>query len=160
MTNKTIDCNFVNGFCIDNVTDNRRYRSKTYAEVVPGTPNASGLNVEMKDAKINEVVHQNKEGINLTYILENLLRDNSGIPLETLSPPKICTDTSLSGNTSNVLCTLEDLYNQDFLKSFDDIEKPAQRPEGKTNDSIQNKTSVTTGNLDYLDISVQRPSST
>ena len=34
----------------------------------------------MKDAKINEVVHQNKEGINLTYILENLLRDNSSIP--------------------------------------------------------------------------------
>ena len=107
----------------------------------------------MRDTEINEVPHKNKEGINLTSIFENLLRDNSSIPQETLSPPKICTDTSLSGNTSNVLCTSENLDNQDFeflniledlLKSSDDFEKPVERAEGKTNDSIQNKTSIIT----------------
>ena len=54
---------------------------------------------------------------------------------------------------SNVSCAWENLNNQDFeflniledlLKSPDDIEKPVERAEGKTNDSIQNKTSVTT----------------
>ena len=59
----------------------------------------------MKDTKTNELPHKDKEGINLTSIFENRLRDNSSIPQETLSPPKICTDTSLLGNTSNVLCT-------------------------------------------------------
>ena len=106
----------MNGLCVDNVTDNRRYRKKasqTYAEVVSETPNAteSKCNVEMKDTMINEVPHKNKEGINLTSIFENLLRDNSSIPQEILSPPKICTDTSLSGNTSNVLCTSKNLDN-------------------------------------------------
>ena len=146
----------MNGLCVDNVTYNRRYRkkaSKTYAKVVSGTPNTTDLNVEMKDTKINEVPHKNKEGIILTSIFENLLRDNSSIPQETLSPPKICTDTSLSGNTSNVLCTSENLDNQDIeflniledlLKPSDNFEKPVERAEGKTNDSIQNKTSVTT----------------
>ena len=51
-----------------------------------------------------------------------------------------------------MLCTSENLDNQDFmflniledfLKYSDDIEKPAERAEGKTNDSFQNKTSVT-----------------
>ena len=156
LINETIDCNLVNGLCVDNVTDNRRYRkkaSKTYAEVVSGTPNATDSNVEMKDTKTNEVPHKDKEGINLTSIFENRLRDNSSIPQETLSPPKICTDTSLSGNTSNVLCTSENLDNQDFeflniledlLKSSDNFEKPVERAEGKTNDSIQNKTSIIT----------------
>ena len=44
LINETIDCNLVNGLCVDNVTDNRRYRkkaSKTYAEVVSETPNAT-----------------------------------------------------------------------------------------------------------------------
>ena len=100
----------------------------------------------MKDTEINEVPHKNKEAINLISIFENLLRDNSIIPQETLSPPKICTNTSLSENTSNVLCTSENLDNQDFefvdiledlLKSFDDIEKPVERAEGNINDSIQ-----------------------
>ena len=117
------------------------------------TPNTTDLNVEMKDTKINEVPHKNKADINLTFIFENLLRDNSSIPQETLSPPKISTHTSLSGNTSKVLCTSENLDNQDFeflniledlLKSSDDIEKPVERAEGKINDSTQNKTSVTT----------------
>ena len=75
MINKTIDCNLVNSFCVDNVTDNHRYRkkaSKTYAEVVSGTPNATDFYVEMKDIKVNEVPHKNKEGINLTSIFENL----------------------------------------------------------------------------------------
>ena len=40
--------------------------------------------------------HKDKEGTNLTSIFENLLRDHSSIPQETLSPPEICTDTSLS----------------------------------------------------------------
>ena len=65
----------------------------------------------MGDIEINEVPHKNKEGINLTSIFENLLRDNSSIPQEILSPPKICTDISLSGNTSNVLCTSKNLDN-------------------------------------------------
>ena len=46
--NETIDCNLVNDLCIDNVTENRRYRkkaSKTYAVVVSGTPNATDVNV-------------------------------------------------------------------------------------------------------------------
>ena len=107
----------------------------------------------MKDTEINEVPHKNKEAINLISIFENLLRDNSIIPQETLSPPKICTNTSLSENTSNVLCTSENLDNQDFefvdiledlLKSFDDIEKPVERAEGNINNSIQNKAFVTT----------------
>ena len=49
LINETIDCNLVNGLCVDNVTDNRRYRkkaSKTYAEVVSGIPNATDINVE------------------------------------------------------------------------------------------------------------------
>ena len=49
LINETIDCNLVNDVCVDNVTDNRRYRkkaSKTYAEVVSGTPNATDINVE------------------------------------------------------------------------------------------------------------------
>ena len=49
LINETIDCNLVNSLCVDNVTDNRRYRkkaSKTYAEVVSGTPNATDINVE------------------------------------------------------------------------------------------------------------------
>ena len=152
LINETIDCNLVNGLCVDNVTNNRRYRkkaSKTYAEVVSETPNATDSNVEMKDTKTKEVPHKDKEGINLTSIFDNLLRDNSSIPQETLSPPKICIDTSLSGNTSNVLCTSENIDNQDFeflniledlLKSSDNFEKPVERAEGKTNDSIQNKT--------------------
>ena len=156
LINETIDCNLLNGLYVDNVTDNRRYRkkaSKTHAAIVSGTPNATDLNVEMKDTKVNGVPHKNKEGINLTSIFENLLRDNSSKPQETLSLPKICTDTFLSGNTSSVLCTSENLDNQDFeflniledlLKSSDDFEKPVERAEGKTNDSIQNKTSVTT----------------
>ena len=116
LINEPIDCTLVNGLWVDNVTDNRRYRkkaSKTYAEVVSGTPNAteSKCNFEMKDTKINEVPHKNKERINLTSIFENLLRDNLSIPQEILSPPKICTDTSLSGNTSNVLCTSKNLNN-------------------------------------------------
>ena len=77
----------MNGLCVDNVTYNRRFRkkaSKTYAKVVSGTPNTTDLNVEMKDTKINEVPHKNKEGIILTSIFENLLRDNSSIPQETL----------------------------------------------------------------------------
>ena len=155
LINETIDCNLVNGLYVDNVTDNRRYRkkaSKTHAAIVSGTPNPTDLNVEMKDTKVNGVPHKNK-GINLTSIFENLLRDNSSKPQETLSLPKICTDTFLSGNTSSVLCTSENLDNQDFeilniledlLKSSDDFEKPVERAEGKTNDSIQNKTSVTT----------------
>ena len=107
----------------------------------------------MKDTEINEVPHKNKEAINLISIFENLLRDNSMIPQETLSPPKICTNTSLSENTSNVLRTSENLDNQDFefldiledlLKSFDDIEKPVERAEGNINDSIRNKAFVTT----------------
>ena len=53
-----------------------------------------------------------------------------------------------------MLCTLENLDNQDFEflhiledlpKSSDDIEKPVERAEGKTNNCIQNKTLVTTG---------------
>ena len=47
----------VNGLCVDNVTDNCRYRkkaSKAYAEVVSGAPNATDFNVEMKDIKVNE----------------------------------------------------------------------------------------------------------
>ena len=47
-------------------------------------------------------------------LFENLLRDNSSIPQETLSPPKICANTSLSENTSNVSSTSENLDNQDF----------------------------------------------
>ena len=57
MINKTIDCNLVNSFCVDNVTDNHRYRkkaSKTYAEVVSGTPNATDFNNEMKDTMIKK----------------------------------------------------------------------------------------------------------
>ena len=50
----------------------------------------------------------------MTSIFENLLRDNPSIPQEILYPPKICTDTSLSGNTSNVLCTSKNLDNQNF----------------------------------------------
>ena len=69
----------------------------------------------MKDTKINEVPHKNKADINLTFIFENLLRDNSSIPQETLSPPKISTHTSLSGNTSKVLCTSENLDYPDSL---------------------------------------------
>ena len=50
-------------------------------------------------------------------------------------------------------CTTENLDNQDFeflniledlIKSSDDIEKPIERAEGKTNDSIQNNTFMTT----------------
>ena len=63
----------------------------------------------MRDTEINEVPHKNKEGINLTSIFENFLRDNSSIPQETLSPPKIFTDTSLSGNNSNVYVHLLDI---------------------------------------------------
>ena len=52
-----------------------------------------------------------------------------------------------------MLCTAENLDNQDFeflniledlLKSSDDIEKPFERGEAKTSDSIQNKRYVTT----------------
>ena len=78
MINETIDCNLVKGLCVD-VTDIRRCRkkaSKTYAEVVSETPNATDLNIEMKDTKINEVPYKNKDGINLTSIFENLLRDS------------------------------------------------------------------------------------
>ena len=126
------------------IVDIEKKASKTYAEEVSGTPNTTDLNVEMKDTKINEVAHKNKADINLTFIFENLLRDNSSIPQETLSPP---------GNTSKVLCTSENLDNQDFeflniledlLKSSNDIEKPVERAEGKINDSAKNKTSVTT----------------
>ena len=133
--------------------DIEKKASKTYAEVVSGTPNATDFNVEMKDIKVKEVPHKNKDDISLTSIFENLLRDNSSIPQETLSLPKNCTDTSLSGNTSNILCTSENLDNQDFeflniledlIKSSDDIEKPIERAEGKTDDSFQNKTFMIT----------------
>ena len=91
--------------------------------MVSATPNATEINVEMKDIKVNEVPHKNKECINLTSVSENLLRDNSSIPQETLSPPKICTDTSLSGNTSNILRTSENLDNQhfEFLNILEDL---------------------------------------
>ena len=105
--------------------DIEKKASKTYAEVVSGTSNATDFNGEMKDIKVKEVPHKNKEDISLTSIFENLLRDNSSIPQETLSLPKICTDTSLSGNTSNILCTSENLDNQDFefLNILEDLIK-------------------------------------
>ena len=117
LTNSTINCNLVNGPFVSNVTDNRRYRkraSKTCTEVVSGTPNTTDLNVRIKDTKINEVTHKNKEGINLASTFENLLRVNSSIPQEILSSPKICIDTSVSCNTFKVLYISENLDNQDF----------------------------------------------
>ena len=39
LINETLNCNLVNGLCVDNVTDSRRCRKKTsrsYAEVVSG----------------------------------------------------------------------------------------------------------------------------
>ena len=86
-------------------------------------------------------------------IFEDLLRDNVSVPQETLSPPNICTDSSLSDNFSNVSGALENLDDQafeilnileDLLKSSDDTEKQVKSNEGKTNDSIQIKTSITT----------------
>ena len=62
--NETIDRNLVNDLCIDNVTDNRRYRkkaSKTCAVVVSRTPNATENEVTLnEDTKINQVPHKNK----------------------------------------------------------------------------------------------------
>ena len=66
MINKTIDCNLVNSFCVDNVTDNHRYRkkvSKTYAEVVSGTPNATDFNDEMKDTMIKKYHIRTKKAL-------------------------------------------------------------------------------------------------
>ena len=74
LINETLNCNLVNGLCVDNVTDSRRCRKKTsrsYAEVVSGTPDAK--KVKMKNTNKNEVPHNKKEGIiNLGSIFEDL----------------------------------------------------------------------------------------
>ena len=156
LINETLVCNLENDLFVDNVTDNRRYRKKTsrsYAEVVSGTPDAK--KVKMKNTNKNEVPHNKKEGIiNLESIFEDLLRDNVSIRQETLSPPNICTNSSLSDNNfSNVSGASENLDDQDFeilniledlLKSSDDTEKQVKSVERKNNYSIQIKTSITT----------------
>ena len=34
LKNETIDCNLVNGLCVDNITDNRRYRKKKHQKLM------------------------------------------------------------------------------------------------------------------------------
>ena len=67
-----------------------------------------------------------------------------------------------------MLCTSENLDNQDFEflnilqnlhKSSDYIETSAERAEKKTNDSVKKKNLSLQMNLDFLDVTVQKPSS-
>ena len=92
----------------------------------------------MKDITINEIPCKNKDGINLISLFENLLRNNSSKPQETLSPQVIL----LMCYVHQKIYIIKILSF--LLKSSDDMENPVERTEGKTNNSIQNKTTVTT----------------
>ena len=119
-----------NVLCCNNITDSRmlrKGRNKTYADVVLGgldlpteevafdTQNNDEVNIVKRDLR--------KKGIDLNAILVNLTEEKMSAQ-HPKSPPKLCSDTSTSNNSSdcfNKQVSLDEDVDGKILQIVDDL---------------------------------------
>ena len=105
----------------------RKRRNKTYADVVLGGLDLSTEEVAF-DKQNNDEVNfvkkdDRKKGIDLNAILVNLTEEKMS-PQHPTSPPKLCSDTSISNNSSdcfNKQVSLDEDVDGEILQILDDL---------------------------------------